>query len=406
MASHEKLGKLLQGTVVVCVFTFMAGVGMQMDLEVGRLVLRRRWKAPAVGLAGQILVNPFSMWAILALFGRDLAVNTKLAAILLSCSPGGNGSNILTWVAHGTMVVSVIMTFASTAAAFASMPLFLFLGQAVFNSGAADDEKLAVPFVSVVLSLLVVTASFALGVCVQRRRGFAASQGAGRRLMQGGVVLAVFAGVVYAIDPVTRTYISHGSSAKYAVALLMNVAGLVVGYVLAVVARLPTIYRRTIAFEVGAQNLAIALAVGALAYDEGSLEASQFSGFVVVYALAQGLVNWTAALAWRWGTAKPDPIDDAALARAAAEAERAQQQQQQQQQSAGPGAAAGAAAATGGGDGAPAGGAEHVPASDGPAGNEPTNPPSSSSSKAAVAATGDDNYTPNDEAGGVELSLA
>lgn len=89
--SHTKMAKVQQGLVITCVFFFMLGVGMQMDLETAKIVARKRWKAPAVGLVGQIFINPFAMFLILAVFGPDMPVNAKLAAVLVACSPGGNG---------------------------------------------------------------------------------------------------------------------------------------------------------------------------------------------------------------------------------------------------------------------------------------------------------------------------
>ena len=149
------------------------------------------------------------------------------------------GSNILAWISHGTVMVSVLMTFASTAVAFASVPLFLFIGQEVFNAGAPEDERLAAPFTNVMLTLALLTIAFAGGVLVQRRRGLAHSEGWGRRLMQLGLLFAVLAGVTLLVDPVTRTYITHGSGAAYGTAFAMNAFGLLVGYALAVCARLP-----------------------------------------------------------------------------------------------------------------------------------------------------------------------
>ena len=72
--------------------------------------------------------------------------------------------------------------------------------------------------------------------------------------LRGGVLCCL-----WGAQQVSRTLITHGSAAAYGTAFAMNAVGLAVGYALAVCARLPVIYRRTIAFEVGTQNLAIPL---------------------------------------------------------------------------------------------------------------------------------------------------
>ena len=133
----------------------------------------------------------------------------------------------------------------------------------------------------------------------------------------------------------------------------------------------PAIYRRTIAFEVGTQNLAIPLTVGTLSFEEGTLRASQFIGFVCVYALGQGAINFSTALALRYLTPKPEVPEEIARSRA----ERA-----------GVRAAAAAAAAGGGQEGPGDAPTPQAPDADGGEGG------GGGGSKAAVAATAEGAY--------------
>ena len=162
------------------------------------------------------------------------------------------------------------------------------------------------------LSLAGTLGALAFGAWLQRRKGRAALHDASRRAMGAAVALAIVLIVLYLSDPVTGAYVLHGTKEVYAVAVVMNFAGLALGYAVATLVRLPAVYRRTISFEVGAQNVTIPLAIVALSFETGSLAQSQYVSFLFVYAVAQFVVNFSVALAWRYLAPVPDQPEEIA----------------------------------------------------------------------------------------------
>jgi len=78
-------------------------------------------KAPSIGLAAQFILLP-AFTFLLTLVLR-LSPSMALGMILIAACPGGNLSNIMTYLAKGNAAVSVSMTAVSTAAAIIMTPL-------------------------------------------------------------------------------------------------------------------------------------------------------------------------------------------------------------------------------------------------------------------------------------------
>lgn len=74
-----------------------------------------------VGYLAQYIVKPLLGFAI----ARFLHLSAPLAVglILVSCCPGGQASNVATYIAHGDVALSVLMTTASTLGAIIMTPL-------------------------------------------------------------------------------------------------------------------------------------------------------------------------------------------------------------------------------------------------------------------------------------------
>ncbi|MBU4606010.1 MAG: bile acid:sodium symporter, partial [Proteobacteria bacterium] len=80
-------------------------------------------KAPAIGLGAQFILLPaFTFLLTLVL---PISPSIALGMILVASCPGGNLSNMMTYLAGGNAAVSVSMTAVSTAAAVVMTPLNL-----------------------------------------------------------------------------------------------------------------------------------------------------------------------------------------------------------------------------------------------------------------------------------------
>jgi BASS family bile acid:Na+ symporter len=115
-----------QGLFVIngAIGLMMLGVALELKLnDFKRIVVAP--KAPVIGLTAQFILLP-AFTFLLTLIMRP-PPSVALGMILVAACPGGNLSNIITYLARGNCAVSVSMTAVSTAAAIFMTPLNLTL---------------------------------------------------------------------------------------------------------------------------------------------------------------------------------------------------------------------------------------------------------------------------------------
>ncbi|KAL0324412.1 UNVERIFIED_CONTAM: Sodium/pyruvate cotransporter BASS2, chloroplastic [Sesamum calycinum] len=124
----------------------MLSMGLTLTFDDFRRCLRNPWTV-GVGFLAQYLIKP--------MLGFFIAMTLKLSAplatglILVSCCPGGQASNVATYISKGNVALSVLMTTCSTIGAIVMTPLLtkLLAGQLV----PVDAAGLAISTFQVVL---------------------------------------------------------------------------------------------------------------------------------------------------------------------------------------------------------------------------------------------------------------
>ncbi|HKI48774.1 MAG TPA: bile acid:sodium symporter family protein, partial [Desulfobacteria bacterium] len=115
-----------QGMLVInaAIGLMMFGVALDLKLDDFKRIIVSP-KAPGIGLIAQFVLLPAATF-LLTLALRPQA-SIALGMILVASCPGGNLSNIMTYLAKGNCAVSISMTAVSTAAAIFMTPLNLSL---------------------------------------------------------------------------------------------------------------------------------------------------------------------------------------------------------------------------------------------------------------------------------------
>ena len=115
-----------QGLFVInaAIGLMMLGVALELKLDDFKRILAAP-KAPAIGLTAQFVLLPAFTFLLTLILQPPASV--ALGMILVAACPGGNLSNIITYLARGNCAVSVSMTAVSTAAAIFMTPLNLTL---------------------------------------------------------------------------------------------------------------------------------------------------------------------------------------------------------------------------------------------------------------------------------------
>jgi len=100
----------------------MLGVALDLRLDDFKRILASP-KAPAIGLFAQFLLLPAFTFGLTMLLRPHPSI--ALGMILVAACPGGNLSNLMTYLAKGNCAVSISMTAVSTTAAIVMTPLNL-----------------------------------------------------------------------------------------------------------------------------------------------------------------------------------------------------------------------------------------------------------------------------------------
>ncbi|KAH7657269.1 Bile acid:sodium symporter/arsenical resistance protein Acr3 protein [Dioscorea alata] len=102
----------------------MLSMGLTLTFEDFRRCMRNPWTV-GVGFLAQYMIKPLLGYVIT----KTLRLSAPLATglILVSCCPGGQASNVATYISKGNVALSVLMTTCSTIGAIVMTPLLTML---------------------------------------------------------------------------------------------------------------------------------------------------------------------------------------------------------------------------------------------------------------------------------------
>jgi BASS family bile acid:Na+ symporter len=232
----------------------MFGMALDLDVEDFRRLLRKP-KPPAIGLVAQFLLLPaFTFLLTLVL---NIRPSIALGMILVASCPGGNLSNVMTYLAGGNAPLSVGMTAVSTAAAIVMTPLNL----SIWGSLNSDTEPILrsvslSPFDLFTTIFVILGIPLALGMLVAHRYPGIAEKVRGPFKVVSVVVFMSFVAVALANN--WEYFVDYVGLVVFAV-LVHNAVAFTIGNVAGRVAGLEERDTRAVTIEVGLQNSALAL---------------------------------------------------------------------------------------------------------------------------------------------------
>jgi len=149
-------------TVAILVSVAFVNMGCLLDLDVVKETLKKPI-GPVIGFCCQYLFMPVCAFGLAKLLlSHNVAL--QLGLFVTGCSPGGGGSNLWTYILGGNLHLSVTMTFLSTLAAFAMMPLWtMTLGRLVFTGG-----DIVVPYVKIATLAAGLVVPLMIGLVIRR----------------------------------------------------------------------------------------------------------------------------------------------------------------------------------------------------------------------------------------------
>lgn len=227
----------------------MFGMGLTLSKQDFSEVFRRP-RDVAIGVLGQFIIMPGLAWALcLAL---QLPPEIAVGVILVGCCPGGTASNVMAFLARGDVALSVTITSVSTLLAPIVTPALVYLLASQWL-----DINAAALFMSIVKMVILPIAAGLILKALLRERVAATVQ-----VLPLVSVVAIVA-IVAAVVAVSQKRIAETGLLIFAVVVLHNGLGMLIGYLLARLTGMNLAKRKTLAIEIGMQNSGLGAALAA-----------------------------------------------------------------------------------------------------------------------------------------------
>jgi len=218
----------------------MFGIGVTLELGQAAQTLRRPDKI-ILGTVAQFTIMPFSSYFLAELF--HLRPDLALGLIITGCVPGAMSSNVLSYLARGDVPYSIALTTLSTLVSpWVTPALTLFL-----IGNRVDVQYVAMMMTIINSVILPLAAGMAVRKLFQRRI---------KPFLEIFPTISIAAIVVICSVVVARNVdlIREASLSIFYLVVLLNVAGMLGGYVFGILIRLSEAGKRTLAIEIGMQN--------------------------------------------------------------------------------------------------------------------------------------------------------
>lgn len=263
----------------IAIGVMMLGVALDLKLEDFKRIIKSP-KAPAIGLTAQFLLLPFFTFILtLILPASMLTPSMALGMILVAACPGGNLSNIITYLAKGNSAISISMTAVSSIAAIFMTPLNLSIWGSLNPRTAPILQKVSLSPLDVFLTVFIIL-GIPLTIGITLNKSF---PGLADRVRKPFKIFSL----VFFISIVIGALISAWDVFLQVINLIIlvvflhNLLALLTGYFSAKLFRLSERDSRAVCIEVGIQNSAL--------------------GLVLVFNFFGGLGGMAIIVSW-WGT--------------------------------------------------------------------------------------------------------
>ncbi|MDH3800212.1 MAG: bile acid:sodium symporter family protein [Desulfobacterales bacterium] len=253
----------------------MLGVALELKLDDFKRILVAP-KAPVIGLIAQFVLLPAFTFLLTLIINPPASI--ALGMILVAACPGGNLSNIMTYLARGNCAISVSMTAVSTAAAIVMTPLNLALWGSLNPHTAAILKKVSLSPLDVFITVFVILGiPLCIGLLISR--SFPALAATVRKPFKI-FSLVFFIGIVAAALGINWQNFLNYVGLVFIGVLIHNALALNLGYWSGRLCGLREPDNRAVSIEVGIQNSGL--------------------GLVLVFNFFDGLGGMAILVAW-WG---------------------------------------------------------------------------------------------------------
>jgi len=245
-------GYFLPATLVV----IMIGVGLSLTVQSFKNIIVYP-RAILLGLVAQMILLPLiAFWVA---DGLNMPPEFKVGLVLIAACPGGASAGLINHLLRGNVALSVSLTSVNSFLTLFSLPFVVNLALERYLDQSA---RIVLPFARTIVDIGLLTLLPALvGVFIRYRKPmWARSMERPLRFIMPALLLLAFVGIIL----FERGGVEHSMEEASDLIwpnLQLNVLGMGLGYLLALLFRLGPTSRMTIAIEVGLQNSSLAIYV-------------------------------------------------------------------------------------------------------------------------------------------------
>lgn len=266
-------------TINVAIGFMMLGVALDLRLDDFKRIIQSP-KAPLIGLTAQFILLPaFTFLLTMALPSSMLSPSMALGMILVAACPGGNLSNIVTYLAKGNSAISISMTAISSIAAIFLTPFNLSLWGSLNPDTAPIMKQVSLSPGDVFLTVFIIL-GIPVIVGILLNKAFPNLADRVRKPFKIFSLLFFMSIVLGALISSWHIFMNV-VNLVILVVFLHNLLALSTGYGFAKLFKLNDRDSRAVCIEVGIQNSAL--------------------GLVLVFNFFNGLGGMAIIVAW-WGT--------------------------------------------------------------------------------------------------------
>ena len=258
----------------------MVGLGLSLSLPDFRRVIVFP-KAATIGLLAQLVGLPLTAFALALAFNAPPAI--AIGLVILAACPSGVTANAYTFAARADVPLCVTLSALTSVITVFTIPFLIELALNVF---AEPGQTVAISASNMLLNLMTFTLiPLALGMLFRQLFPQVAERAVEpiRKVVLWLMIVVLLLGVVASVEEILANFATAGL-----LVIVMNVLTMGLGFGLARLLGLPIEQVVTITFEVGVQNLALALAIAfsILAVPEFAISALIYAAIMPATALA------------------------------------------------------------------------------------------------------------------------
>ena len=240
-------------------FIIMLGMGLSLKLIDFKMVL-------------VMLLLPLLAYAVVLMFGMTGAL--AVGMMILALCPGGTTSNLFTYFAKGDVALSVTLTSIVSVVAPFTVPLMLVMFMELLMG---QEEYIQLPVLKTIIQLLVITVvPISIGMVINHFKPELSKKAeAPTKWFSSIFLLLIVIGIIIKnIDNMANYFLQAGVAS-----IVLNVACMLMGYLVAKAGQLNEAQSKAIGIEVGFQNgtLAIMIALSLLQNTEMAIAATCYS---------------------------------------------------------------------------------------------------------------------------------